>query len=86
LRLWTGLWRRELRAVIPPAIDVTPAVDRSTTIRASPKEVQRTPGIAVILVILVVFLFLRSARATVVPSVAVPVSLVGTFGVMYLLG
>ncbi len=76
----------ELRASIPPAIDVTPAVDRSTTIRASLKEVQRTLGIAVILVILVVFLFLRSARATVVPSVAVPVSLVGTFGVMYLLG
>jgi multidrug efflux pump len=76
----------ELRASIPPAIDVTPAVDRSTTIRASLKEVQRTLGIAVILVILVVFLFLRSARATVVPSVAVPVSLVGTFGVMYLFG
>jgi multidrug efflux pump len=76
----------ELRASIPPAIDVTPAVDRSTTIRASLKEVQRTLGIAVILVILVVFLFLRSARATLVPSVAVPVSLVGTFGVMYLLG
>jgi multidrug efflux pump len=75
-----------LRASIPPAIDVTPAVDRSTTIRASLKEVQRTLGIAVILVILVVFLFLRSARETVVPSVAVPVSLVGTFGVMYLLG
>jgi multidrug efflux pump len=71
----------QLRASIPPTIDVTPVVDRSTTIRASLKEVQRTLGIAVILVILV-----RSARATVIPSVAVPVSLVGTFGVMYLLG
>jgi multidrug efflux pump len=76
----------ELRASISPAIDVLPAVDRSTTIRASLKEVERTLGISVILVIIVVFLFLRSARATIVPSVAVPVSLVGTFGVMYLLG
>jgi multidrug efflux pump len=76
----------ELRASVPTAIDVTPAVDRSTTIRASLKEVERTLGISVILVILVVFVFLRSARATIVPSVAVPVSLVGTFGVMYLLG
>jgi multidrug efflux pump len=76
----------ELRASIPTAIDVTAAVDRSTTIRASLKEVERTLGISVMLVILVVFLFLRSGRATVVPSVAVPVSLIGTFGVMYLLG
>ena len=76
----------ELRASISPAIDVLPAVDRSTTIRASLKEVERTLGISVILVVVVVFLFLRSTRATIVPSVAVPVSLVGTFGVMYLLG
>jgi multidrug efflux pump len=76
----------ELQASISPAIDLMPAVDRSTTIRTSLKEVERTLAISVILVILVVFLFLRSARATLVPSVAVPVSLVGTFGVMYLLG
>src|SRR5499427_5199394 len=76
----------ELKAAIPPAIDLTPAVDRSTTIRASLKEVERTLAISVILVILVVFLFLRSGRATVVPSVAVPVSLIGTFAAMYLLG
>jgi multidrug efflux pump len=75
----------ELQAAIPPAIDLMPAVDRSTTIRASLKEVERTLMISVILVILVVFLFLRSARATLVPSVAVPVSLIGTFAVMYLL-
>ena len=76
----------ELQAAISPAIDLTPAVDRSTTIRASLKEVERTLVISVILVILVVFLFLRSGRATMVPSVAVPVSLIGTFGAMYLLG
>jgi multidrug efflux pump len=75
----------ELRAAIPPAIDITPAVDRSTTIRASLKEVERTLMISVALVILVVFLFLRSGRATLVPSVAVPVSLVGTFAAMYML-
>ncbi len=75
----------ELRAAIPPAIDVTPAVDRSTTIRASLKDVERTLMISVALVILVVFLFLRSGRATLVPSVAVPVSLIGTFAAMYML-
>jgi multidrug efflux pump len=75
----------ELRAAIPPAIDITPAVDRSTTIRASLKDVERTLMISVALVILVVFLFLRSGRATLVPSVAVPVSLVGTFAAMYML-
>jgi multidrug efflux pump len=76
----------ELRASISPAIDITPAVDRSTTIRASLVEVERTLVISVILVVLVVFFFLHSGRATMVPSVAVPVSLIGTFGVMYLLG
>jgi multidrug efflux pump len=75
----------ELRAAISPAIDLTPAVDRSTTIRASLREVERTLLISIGLVILVVFLFLRSGRATLVPSVAVPVSLIGTFGAMYLL-
>src|SRR5262249_33763786 len=76
----------ELQAAISPAIDLTPAVDRSTTIRASLKEVERTLAISVILVILVVFLFLRSGRATLVPSAAVPVSLIGTFAAMYMLG
>jgi multidrug efflux pump len=76
----------ELRAAISPAIDLMPAVDRSTTIRSSLAEVERTLVISVFLVVLVVFLFLRSGRATLVPSVAVPVSLVGTFAAMYLLG
>jgi multidrug efflux pump len=76
----------ELRASISPAIDITPAVDRSTTIRASLSEVERTLIVSFILVTMVVFFFLRSGRATLVPSVAVPVSLIGTFGVMYLFG
>jgi multidrug efflux pump len=76
----------ELQAAISPAINLTAAVDRSTTIRASLKEVERTLMISVVLVILVVFFFLRSGRATLVPSVAVPVSLIGTFGAMYMLG
>ena len=75
----------ELRAAISPAIDIMPAVDRSTTIRTSLTEVERTLLISVFLVVLVVFIFLRSGRATLVPSVAVPVSLVGTFAAMYLL-
>ncbi|HKD27494.1 MAG TPA: efflux RND transporter permease subunit, partial [Xanthobacteraceae bacterium] len=76
----------ELRAAISPAIDLTAAVDRSTTIRASLKDVEHTLMISIVLVILVVFLFLRSGRATLVPSVAVPVSLIGTFAAMYVLG
>jgi multidrug efflux pump len=76
----------ELRASISPAIDIMPAVDRSTTIRASLAEVERTLMLAVVLVVLVVFFFLPSGRATLIPTVAVPVSLIGTFGVMYLLG
>jgi multidrug efflux pump len=76
----------ELRASISPAIDVEPTVDRSVTIRASLAEVERTLVLSGILVVAVVFLFLRSGRATLVPSVAVPVSLIGTFGAMYLLG
>ena len=62
------------------------ALDRTTTIRASVRDVELTLVISIALVILVVFVFLRNVRATVIPSVAVPVSLVGTFGVMYLLG
>ena len=61
-------------------------LDRTTTIRASVHEVERTLMISISLVILVVFVFLRNVRATLIPSVAVPVSLIGTFGVMYLFG
>ena len=75
-----------LRASISPAIDLTLASDRSTTIRASLYEVEQALMIAIGLVILVVFAFLRDLRSTLVPIVAVPVSLVGTLGVMYLLG
>jgi multidrug efflux pump len=76
----------QLRASVSPAIDVNLAVDRSITIRASLRDVEITLIIAVILVVLVVFAFLRSTRATLVPVVAVSVSLVATFAVMYLLG
>ena len=62
------------------------AMDQTITIRASVHDVESTLIISVLLVILVVFVFLRSARSTFIPSVAVPVSLIGTFGVMYLLG
>jgi multidrug efflux pump len=76
----------QLRASVSPAIDVNLAVDRSTTIRVSLWDVEITLIIAVILVILVVFAFLRSGRATLIPVVAVSVSLISTFAVMYLLG
>jgi multidrug efflux pump len=75
-----------LQASIPQGIDTTIVLDRTTTIRASVSDVERTLVISVALVILVVFLFLRNGRATLIPSVAVPVSLIGTFAVMYLLG
>jgi multidrug efflux pump len=73
-----------LKASIPQGIDTTIVLDRTTTIRASVHDVERTLMISVGLVILVVFIFLRSPRATLIPSVAVPVSLIGTFAVMYL--
>ena len=76
----------QLQASIPGAIDLSVVLDRTTTIRASLHDVEMTLMISVLLVILVVFVFLRSARATIIPGVAVPVSLIGTFGVMYLLG
>src|SRR6201981_2512551 len=76
----------QLKASVSPAIDLNLAVDRSRTIRASLRDVEITLLIAVALVILVVFAFLRNARATLVPVVAVAVSLVATFAVMYLLG
>jgi multidrug efflux pump len=73
-----------LKASIPSAINLTVVLDRTTTIRASVKDVERTLALSVALVILVVFFFLRNVRATLIPSVAVPVSLIGTFGIMYL--
>jgi hydrophobe/amphiphile efflux-1 (HAE1) family protein len=76
----------QLTHSISPAIDVKVAMDRSQTIRASVRDVQLTLVLSVLLVVLVVFVFLRSARATVIPSVAVPLALVATFGGMYLLG
>ncbi len=76
----------QLRASVSPAIDINMAVDRSITIRASLSDVERTLIIAVLLVILVVFAFLRNLRATLVPVVAVSVSLISTFAAMYLFG
>jgi hydrophobe/amphiphile efflux-1 (HAE1) family protein len=76
----------QLTKSISPAIDVQLAMDRSRTIRASVHDVQLTLLISVVLVVLVVFAFLRSVRATVIPTVAVPLALVATFGGMYLLG
>jgi len=73
-----------LKASIPSAIDTEIVLDRTLTIRASVRDVERSLMISITLVILVVFVFLRSGRATLIPSVAVPVSLIGTFGVMYL--
>ena len=76
----------QLQASIPPTVKLQVVMDRTTTIRASVSDVQWTLGISVVLVILVVFVFLRSGWATIIPSVAVPLSLIGTFGVMYMAG
>jgi multidrug efflux pump len=76
----------ELQASLPPAIHLFVAQDRTTTIRASVNDVEWTLIISLVLVVLVVFVFLRNVRATVIPAVAVPLSLLGTFGAMYLLG
>jgi len=75
-----------LQSSISPAIELSIAMDRTVTVRASVKDIETTLIISVILVILVVFAFLRTVRATIIPSIAVPLSLVGTFGGMYLLG
>jgi multidrug efflux pump len=75
-----------LEASIPQGIDVTVVLDRTTTIRASVHDVEQTLMISIALVILVVFIFLRNGRATLIPAVAVPVSLIGTFAIMYLFG
>src|SRR5208283_2842700 len=75
-----------LEAAMPADMNVTIGIDRSTTIRASLHDTELTLVMAVILVTIVVFLFLRNPRATLIPSVAVPISILGTFGAMYLLG
>ena len=76
----------QLKTTLPTAIEVSVLTDRTTTIRASVKDVQFELMLTVALVVMVIFLFLRTLSATIIPSVAVPLSLVGTFGVMYLLG
>ncbi len=75
-----------LKSTLPAAIDVQILTDRTTTIRASVADVQFTLVLTIALVVMVMFLFVRSIAATIIPSVAVPLSLIGTFGVMYLLG
>ncbi len=76
----------QLRSSLPGSVDVIILTDRTTTIRASVDDVQFEMILAVALVVMVIFLFLRNLSATVIPSIAVPLSLVGTFGVMYLFG
>lgn len=76
----------ELRASLPGDVDITPILDRTTTIKASLAETEISLFIAIVLVVLVVFLFLRDPRATLIPAVAVPISLIGALGPMYLLG
>jgi multidrug efflux pump len=75
-----------LKATLPAGIDVSVLTDRTITIRASVRDVQFSLMLTIALVVMAIFLFLRNLRATIIPSVAVPLSLVGTFGVMYLLG
>src|SRR5215467_2696942 len=76
----------QLQAALPAAVELNILTDRTGTIRASVEDVQFELMLTVALVVMVIFLFLRSLRATIIPSVAVPLSLIGTFGVMYLLG
>ncbi|TMG99152.1 MAG: MdtB/MuxB family multidrug efflux RND transporter permease subunit [Betaproteobacteria bacterium] len=76
----------DLQATLPSSVDVKVLTDRTTTIRASVRDVQYELMLAVALVVMVIFLFLRNVKATVIPAVAVPLSLIGTFGVMYLAG
>ena len=76
----------QLRASLPGAVDIAVAIDRTPTVRASLGDTQRTLVIAIVLVIAVVFVFLGNARATLIPAVAVPVSIIGTFAAMYMLG
>ncbi len=74
------------RAEVPPAVSIEVLFDRSVTIRSSVEEVERTLYVALVLVVLVIFLFLRNVPATIIPSVALPMSIIGTFSVMYLFG
>ncbi|HKE07737.1 MAG TPA: multidrug efflux RND transporter permease subunit [Candidatus Acidoferrum sp.] len=76
----------QLQAALPASVHVDILTDRTSTIRASVEDVQFTLLLTIALVVMVIFLFLRSLRATVIPSIAVPLSIIGTFGVMYLLG
>ncbi|GLH74736.1 resistance-nodulation-cell division efflux transporter [Geothrix limicola] len=76
----------QMQASLPPTMELKVLIDATRTIRASVKDVQLALAISIALVILVVFIFLRSVRSTLIPSVAVPISLIGTFGAMYLLG
>ena len=76
----------QLTTALPPSVQVSVLTDRTVTIRASVRDVQFELMLTVALVVMVLFLFLRNLRATIIPSVAVPLSIVGTFGVMYLLG
>src|SRR5215831_1658454 len=75
-----------MRAQVPPSIEMEPLFDRSLSIRAAVVDVQETLGIAIALVIMVIFLFLRKVSATIIPALAVPVSLIGTFAAMYAFG
>jgi multidrug efflux pump len=76
----------QLQTTLPPAVEVSVLTDRTVTIRGSVEDVQSELMLTIVLVVLVIFLFLRNPAATVIPSVAVPLSIVGTFAVMYLLG
>jgi multidrug efflux pump len=76
----------KFQAAMPSAIKITTLTDRTNTIRASVSDVEFELGLTIVLVVLVIFVFLRNISATIIPSVAVPLSIVGTFGVMYLLG
>ena len=76
----------QLKSALPSSVELTVLTDRTTTIRSSVEDVQMELMLAVVLVVLVIFLFLRTLPATIIPSIAVPVSLVGTFGLMFFLG
>jgi multidrug efflux pump len=77
---------KKLQDSIPAGVKITYLTDRTTTIRASVSDVEFEMGLTVVLVVLVIFIFLRNIPATIIPSVAVPLSLIGTFGAMYMLG
>jgi multidrug efflux pump len=76
----------QLQAALPPSVQLTIAIDRTNTIKDSLRDVQRSMMISILLVMFVVYVFLRDGRAAIIPSIAVPLSLIGTFGAMYLLG